>query len=83
MEITYKFFAPLLSAQFITAVTGRAFEILNLTPTDPGLPEESVRKMKPTRNSAQNEAEEKQHVTRANTLMRGTNLVCSSLNQAS
>jgi hypothetical protein len=36
--ITYKFFAPVLSAQFITAPTGKPSEILNLPPPTPPLP---------------------------------------------
>ena len=36
--ITYKFLAPVLSAQFMTAPTGRPNEILNLPPPTPPLP---------------------------------------------
>ncbi len=36
--ITYKFFAPVLSAQLITAPTGRPNEILNLPPPTPPRP---------------------------------------------
>jgi len=37
-EMTYKFFAPVLSAQLTTAPTGRASDIRNLFPADPPLP---------------------------------------------
>lgn len=37
-EITNKFFAPVLSAQFITAATGRPSETRNLLPLEPPLP---------------------------------------------
>jgi hypothetical protein len=36
--MTYKFFAPVLSAQLITAPTGKPREILNLPPPTPPLP---------------------------------------------
>lgn len=36
--ITYKFLAPVLSAQLITAPTGRAREILNFAPAVPPRP---------------------------------------------
>jgi len=34
----YKFFAPVLSAQFMTDATGKEFEIFNLIPLRPPLP---------------------------------------------
>ena len=37
--ITYKFFPPVLSAQLMTAPTGRPNEIRNLAPAVPPLPE--------------------------------------------
>jgi hypothetical protein len=37
-EMTYKFFAPVLSAQLTTAPTGRASDMRNLFPADPPLP---------------------------------------------
>ncbi len=37
-EMTYRFFAPVLSAQLTTAPTGRASDIRNLFPADPPLP---------------------------------------------
>ena len=36
--MTYKFLAPVLSAQLITAPTGKPSEILNLPPPTPPLP---------------------------------------------
>jgi hypothetical protein len=37
--ITYKFLAPVLSAQLITAPTGRARDMRNFAPAVPPLPE--------------------------------------------
>lgn len=37
-EMMYRFFAPVLSAQFTVAATGRPSDILNLLPADPPLP---------------------------------------------
>lgn len=37
-EMTYRFLAPVLSAQFNTQPTGQAVVILNLDPADPPLP---------------------------------------------
>lgn len=38
-EIMYRFFAPVLSAQFTVAATGRPSDILNLFPAEPPRPE--------------------------------------------
>ena len=40
----YKFFAPVLSAQFITDATGKEFEILSLIPLRPPLPIQQLNK---------------------------------------
>merc|ERR1711982_8831 len=37
-EITYRFLAPVLSAQFMTATTGKAKEIRNFPPEEPPRP---------------------------------------------
>lgn len=37
-EMMYRFFAPVLSAQFTVAATGRPNDILNLLPADPPRP---------------------------------------------
>ena len=40
--ITYKFLPPVLSAQLMTAPTGRPREIRNLAPDEPPLPMEKI-----------------------------------------
>ena len=42
--MTNKFFAPVLSAQLITAPTGKPSEILNLPPPTPPLPRNILNK---------------------------------------
>jgi hypothetical protein len=47
-EITYKFFAPVLSAQFMIAPVGRPNEMRNLPPAVPRAKKSKKQKMKKT-----------------------------------